>query len=78
VLVDGGFRRGADVVKALCLGASAVMIGRPNLWGIAVGGEAGVARVLDIYRSEIDRVMGLLGVSRVADLGPDYIQRVPV
>lgn len=78
VLVDGGFRRGADVVKALCLGASAVMIGRPNLWGVAVGGEAGVARVLEIYRSEIDRVMGLLGVSRIADLGPDYIQRVPL
>jgi len=77
VLIDGGFRRGADVVKALCLGASAVLIGRPNLWGIAVGGEAGVARVLEIYRSEIDRVMGLLGVSRVADLGPDYIRSVP-
>jgi len=77
VLIDGGFRRGADVVKALCLGASAVMIGRPNLWGIAVGGEAGVARVLDIYRSEIDRVMGLLGARRIADLGPQYIREVP-
>jgi L-lactate dehydrogenase (cytochrome)/(S)-mandelate dehydrogenase len=77
VLIDGGFRRGADVVKALCLGASAVMLGRPNLWGVAVGGEAGVARVLEIYRSEIDRVMGLLGVSRIADLGPDYIRTVP-
>jgi len=77
VLADGGFRRGADVVKALCLGASGVMLGRPNLWGIAAGGEAGVARVLEIYRSEIDRVMGLLGVSRIADLGPDYIRAVP-
>ena len=77
VLIDGGFRRGADVVKALCLGASAGLIGRPNLWGLAVGGEAGVARVLEIYRSEIDRVMGLLGVSRIADLGPDYIRSVP-
>ena len=77
VLIDGGIRRGADVVKALCLGASAALIGRPNLWGLAVGGEAGVARVLDIYRSEIDRVMGLLGVSRIADLGPRYIRAVP-
>ncbi len=78
VLIDGGFRRGADVVKALCLGASTVLIGRPNLWGLAAGGEAGAARVLEIYRSEIDRVMGLLGVSRVADLGPQYIRSVPV
>ncbi|HET7718262.1 MAG TPA: alpha-hydroxy acid oxidase [Bauldia sp.] len=77
VLIDGGFRRGADVVKALCLGAHAVLIGRPNLWGLAVGGEAGAARVLEIYRSEIDRVMGLLGVRRIADLGPDYIRAVP-
>jgi len=76
VLIDGGIRRGADVVKALCLGASAALIGRPNLWGLAVGGEAGAARVLEIYRSEIDRVMGLLGVSRVADLGPEYIRPV--
>ena len=78
VLIDGGFRRGADVVKALCLGATTVLIGRPNLWGLAAGGEAGAARVLEIYRSEIDRVMGLLGVSRVADLGPQYIRSVPV
>ena len=77
VLIDGGIRRGADVVKALCLGASAALIGRPNLWGLAVGGEAGAARVLEIYRSEIDRVMGLLGVSRIADLGPQYIRSVP-
>ncbi len=75
VLIDGGFRRGADVVKALCLGATACLIGRPNLWGLAVGGEAGVARVLDIYRSEIDRVMGLLGAATVADLGPHLLHR---
>jgi isopentenyl diphosphate isomerase/L-lactate dehydrogenase-like FMN-dependent dehydrogenase len=61
VLVDGGIRRGSDVVKAVALGARAVLIARPQLWGLAVAGEEGVAHVLSIYRSEIDRVMGLLG-----------------
>ena len=63
VLIDGGIRRGSDVVKAIALGARAVLIARPQLWGLAVAGEAGVAHVLAIYRSEIDRVMGLLGAS---------------
>lgn len=61
LLLDGGIRRGTDVVKALALGARAVLIARPQLWGLAVAGEAGVAQVLSIYRAEIDRVMGLLG-----------------
>jgi len=61
VLIDGGIRRGSDVVKAIALGATAVLIARPQLWGLAVAGEAGVAHVLGIYRAEIDRVMGLLG-----------------
>jgi isopentenyl diphosphate isomerase/L-lactate dehydrogenase-like FMN-dependent dehydrogenase len=61
VLMDGGVRRGGDVVKALALGATACLIGRPHLWGVAVAGEQGVARVLDIYRNEIDRVMALCG-----------------
>jgi L-lactate dehydrogenase (cytochrome)/(S)-mandelate dehydrogenase len=73
VLLDGGVRRGADVVKALGLGAKACLIGRPQLWGLAVAGEAGVAHVLEIYRREIDRVMGLCGASCIADLGPDLI-----
>jgi L-lactate dehydrogenase (cytochrome) len=73
VLLDGGVRRGADVVKALALGAAACLVGRPQLWGLAVAGEAGVAHVLDIYRREIDRVMGLCGVSRLADIGPDLV-----
>ncbi len=63
MLIDGGIRRGSDVVKAIALGARAVLIARPQLWGLAVAGEAGVAHVLAIYRSEIDRVMGLLGAS---------------
>ncbi len=73
VLLDGGVRRGSDLVKALALGAAACLIGRPQLWGLAVAGEAGVAHVLDIYRRELDRVMGLCGVSRLADIGPDLI-----
>ncbi len=77
VLVDGGLRRGGDVVKALALGARAALIGRPQLWGLAVAGEAGVAHALEIYRSEIDRVMGLLGVTRLADLGPGHLARHP-
>ena len=54
VLLDGGVRRGGDVVKALALGAQACLIGRPQLWGLAVAGEAGVAHMLEIYRREID------------------------
>ena len=73
VLLDGGVRRGADVAKALALGATACLIGRPQLWGLAVAGEAGVAHVLDIYRRELDRVMGLCGVSRIADIGRDLV-----
>ncbi len=61
VLLDGGVRRGSDVVKAIALGATACLIGRPHLWGVAVAGEQGVMRILDIYRSEIDRVMALCG-----------------
>jgi L-lactate dehydrogenase (cytochrome) len=77
VLLDGGVRRGADVVKAVALGARACLIGRPQLWGLAVAGEAGVAHVLDIYRREIDRVMGLCGVTRIADIGPDLLFSPP-
>jgi len=73
VLIDGGIRRGSDVVKALALGAKACLIGRPQLWGLTIGGEAGVVHMLDIYRREIDRVMGLCGVSRIADIGADLL-----
>ncbi|MFO0572577.1 MAG: alpha-hydroxy acid oxidase [Polyangia bacterium] len=68
VLVDGGIRRGTDVIKALALGACAVLIGRPVLWGLAVGGESGVADVLGILRSEIDLAMGLCGCPTVASI----------
>ncbi len=71
VLLDGGIRRGSDVVKALALGARAVMIGRAYLWGLAANGQAGVENVLDILRSGIDS--GLLGIGKasVRDLTPD-------
>ncbi len=77
VLIDGGIRRGADLVKALAMGASAGLIGRPQLWGLAVAGEAGVAHVLEIYRREIDRTMGLLGASRIDQIGPELIANCP-
>jgi L-lactate dehydrogenase (cytochrome)/(S)-mandelate dehydrogenase len=73
VLVDGGIRRGADVVKALALGANCTLIGRPQLFGLAVAGEEGVCHVLDIYRREIDRVMGLCGISRIDGIRPDLV-----
>ena len=73
VLVDGGIRRGSDVVKALALGASCCLIGRPQLWGLAVAGEEGVRHVLELYRKEIDRVMALMGARSLSDLGPDCV-----
>ena len=73
VFMDSGIRRGTDVVKALSLGADAVMVGRSTLYGIAAGGEAGAARALQIYRDEIHRVLGLLGVNGLAELGPEYL-----
>jgi isopentenyl diphosphate isomerase/L-lactate dehydrogenase-like FMN-dependent dehydrogenase len=75
ILIDGGFRRGADVVMALALGARACLIGRPQLWGLAVAGEAGVAHVLDIYRREIDRAMGLCGLTRIDEITPEILFR---
>lgn len=68
VLVDGGFRRGVDVVKAIALGARACLIARPHLWGLAVGGQAGVEWVVEIFRRDIDRVLGLGGWDSFAAL----------
>jgi 4-hydroxymandelate oxidase len=74
VLVDGGVRRGTDVIKAIALGARAVLIGRPVLWGLAVGGAEGATRVLAILRDELDLAMALCGCRRVADIGRDLVQ----
>ena len=71
VLLDGGIRRGSDVVKALALGARAVMIGRAYLWGMAANGEAGVVNVLSILRSGIDEALLGLGKSSIHELGPE-------
>jgi isopentenyl diphosphate isomerase/L-lactate dehydrogenase-like FMN-dependent dehydrogenase len=73
VLVDSGFRRGSDVVKALALGAHAVQIGRATLYGVAAGGHAGAARAIAIFREEISRVMALIGCTSVDRLGPEYL-----
>jgi 4-hydroxymandelate oxidase len=74
VILDGGVRRGTDVVKALALGASAVGIGRPVLWGLAVDGERGVRRVLDLLRDEVDQTLALCGAGSPADLTPDLVR----
>lgn len=73
VLVDSGFRRGSDVVKALALGAHAVQIGRATLYGVAAGGYDGARRAIAIFREEIDRVMALIGCPSIAKLGPEYL-----
>jgi 4-hydroxymandelate oxidase len=73
IYLDGGIRRGTDVVKALALGARAVLVGRPVLWGLAAGGEAGVARVLALLRDELDLAMALCGAPRLADLTADLV-----
>jgi isopentenyl diphosphate isomerase/L-lactate dehydrogenase-like FMN-dependent dehydrogenase len=70
IVLDGGIRRGGDVVKALALGARAVMIGRAYLWGLAAGGQAGVENVLDILRGGIDSALLGLGRSSIHDLTP--------
>jgi isopentenyl diphosphate isomerase/L-lactate dehydrogenase-like FMN-dependent dehydrogenase len=74
VLVDGGVRRGSHVVKALALGARAVLIGRPYLFGLAAAGQAGVERVLDVFAEEMMRTMTLLGCPAVSDLSPDWLR----
>jgi L-lactate dehydrogenase (cytochrome)/(S)-mandelate dehydrogenase len=73
VLVDGGIRRGSDVIKALCLGADAVCIGRPYLYGMAVGGPAGAERVLGILREEMMRSLTLMGVAKLEELDASWL-----
>ena len=75
VLLDGGVRRGTDVLKALALGARSVMIGRPYLWALAVGGSDGVGRLLELLRDEIAVSMSLLGVRRLDELSSDLLAR---
>lgn len=77
VLVDGGIRRGTDVLKALALGARAVMVGRPVLWGLAVGGPDGARRVIEILLAELDRALALAGAQSARDLDRSYICTAP-
>jgi 4-hydroxymandelate oxidase len=73
VYVDGGIRRGTDILKALALGARAVLVGRPALWGLGVNGADGVRDVLDHLRTELIRAMALSGVARIGDATPDLV-----
>ncbi|HKD43832.1 MAG TPA: alpha-hydroxy acid oxidase, partial [Myxococcaceae bacterium] len=73
ILMDGGIRRGSDIVKALCLGARAVLVGRAYAYGLAAGGEAGVARAIEILRAGAIRTLKLLGCASVAKLDRSYV-----
>ncbi len=77
VYVDGGIRRGTDVFKALALGARAVLVGRPVIWGLALGGAAGVQRVLELLLAEFDTALALAGVPRACELERIHIGAAP-
>jgi L-lactate dehydrogenase (cytochrome) len=76
VIVDGGIRRGVHILKAMALGATACSAGRPYLYGLGAGGEAGATRALKLLRAELERDMALIGAARLADLRPDMLRRV--
>jgi isopentenyl diphosphate isomerase/L-lactate dehydrogenase-like FMN-dependent dehydrogenase len=73
VLMDGGIRRGSDILKAICLGARAVLLGRAYAYGLAAAGEAGVARVLEILRADLERSLKLLGCAAISNLGRSFV-----
>jgi isopentenyl diphosphate isomerase/L-lactate dehydrogenase-like FMN-dependent dehydrogenase len=73
VLMDGGIRRGTDIVKAICLGARAVLCGRAYAYGLAAAGEAGVARAIEILRTDLERTLRLLGCASIAALDHSYV-----
>jgi L-lactate dehydrogenase (cytochrome) len=75
VMLDGGIRRGTDVIKALALGAHFVWIGRPFLYAAIAGGEAGVQRAIGLLRDEIDRDLALLGIRSIGEITPDLVRR---
>ncbi|HKI66452.1 MAG TPA: alpha-hydroxy acid oxidase [Solirubrobacterales bacterium] len=77
VLVDGGIRRGVDVAIALALGADAVLVGRPALWGLAAGGEAGARRVLELLREELELALALCGCASPGELDRSHLRRAP-
>ncbi|MGZ4213602.1 MAG: alpha-hydroxy-acid oxidizing protein, partial [Actinomycetota bacterium] len=73
VIVDGGIRRGTDVLKSIALGATVAAIGRPQLWGLTIGGEAGVAKVLELLRDELSLSMALAGARTIAEIDPSLV-----
>ena len=75
VLLDGGIRRGTDVLKSLALGTNAVLIGRPYVWGLSIDGEAGVRMVIEMFRNEIHSAMTQLGVADVKRINRSLVQR---
>lgn len=76
ILIDSGFRRGTDVVKALAMGATGVGVGRPYLWGLGAFGQPGVERVLELLRIETRAAMQQCGVRNVKELNPAFVRRV--
>lgn len=77
ILLDGGVRRGADVIKAIAYGARAILVGRPVLWGLAANGREGVATALGLLRRELDLAMALCGCARIADITRDLVEPKP-
>src|SRR4029077_7301451 len=75
VLVDSGFRRGTDIVKALCMGAQGVCVGRPYIWGLGAFGQPGVERVLELLRIELYAIMQQVGAPTIKDLKPAMVRR---
>jgi (S)-mandelate dehydrogenase len=73
ILIDSGYRRGTDIVKALALGANAVLLGRASLYGLAAAGEAGVDHVLQLLKDEVDRTLAQIGCPSVSLLSPNYV-----
>lgn len=77
ILIDSGFRRGSDIVKALCLGANMVCLGRATLYGLAAKGEAGVDEIIQLLKQDVDRTLAQIGCSSIKKLGTDYLQPSP-
>jgi 4-hydroxymandelate oxidase len=75
ILVDSGFRRGSDIVKALCMGATAVCVGRPYIWGLGAFGQPGVERVLELLRIELRAMMQQMGAPTMKHLVPTMVRR---
>jgi isopentenyl diphosphate isomerase/L-lactate dehydrogenase-like FMN-dependent dehydrogenase len=76
VVLDSGIRTGADAFKALALGAKAVLLGRPYVWGLALGGAEGVRHVVRSFLADLDLTVALAGYTRVTDIGPEALTRV--